>query len=276
MEYKEFQNFLMEMTFQTAKLFGVVDNYKLDSFYRNLEINLLEDILKGKQELVVSSTTFKHSNNYVTPSVASALITSGISLDGTLPIKTYYNVPNRIKNTPELKEYATRRYNEIETSMITYDFMDRIKEFSSDCIKNNKVEMEKTLTAIFTVDDSYLGYIDSNLDDSVFPFIANLIEKEKDVLVRNGYKDTLCYIILEDMGDIKHFDIPTKNALINMASIDYDLLSGKKVTKERIENAKKAVDAAKAYNEETIEKYEDLFNDRLVVSVYVKKAPGGK
>ena len=89
MEYKEFQNFLMEMTFQTAKLFGVVNNDKLYSFYRNLEINLLEDILKGKQELVVSSTTFKHSNNYVTPSVASALITSGISLDGTLPIKTY-------------------------------------------------------------------------------------------------------------------------------------------------------------------------------------------
>ena len=49
MEYKEFQNFLMEMTFQTAKLFGVVDNDKLDSFYRNLEINLLEDLLKERK-----------------------------------------------------------------------------------------------------------------------------------------------------------------------------------------------------------------------------------
>ena len=276
MDYKEFQNFLMEITFQTAKLFSVIDNDKLDSFYNNLEINLLEDLLKGKKELVVSSTAFKHSNNYVTPSIASALITSGISLDGTLPVKTYYNVPNRIKNTDELKQYAARRYNEIESSMITYDFMDKIKEFASDCIKNNKVEMEKTLTAVFAVDDSYLGYIGTNMDDSVFPFIANLLATEKDVLVRNGYKDTLCYRTLEDMGNIRHFDIPTKNALINMASIDYDLLSGKKVTKERIESAKKAVEAAKAYNEETIEKYEDLFNDRLIVSVYTKKAPGGK
>ena len=271
MYYKDYENFLRELTFQTSTLFGCLDEEKLNTFYYSLEQNLLEDILKGKKEIVISSTAFKHSNNYVTPCVASALIASGISADGTLPIKTYYNVPNRLTNSDELKEYALRRYSEIECNFFTYDFMSRIKEFSVDCIKNKKVEIEKTMTALFAIDDNYLGYLYTSLDDSYFPYVSNLLSSQLELLEEKGYKDTLCYRILEDLGDVKHYDIMTKDALINMASVDYDLLSGKRVTKERIENAKRSVEAAKAYNEETIEKYEDLFKDRLTVSVKSKK-----
>ena len=149
--------------------------------------------------------------------------------------------------------------------------MSRIKEFSVDCIKNKKVEIEKTMTALFAIDDNYLGYLYTSLDDSYFPYVSNLLSSQLELLEEKGYKDTLCYRILEDLGDVKHYDIMTKDALINMASVDYDLLIGKRVTKERIENAKRSVEAAKAYNEETIEKYEDLFKDRLTVSVKSKK-----
>ena len=51
-----------------------------------------------------------------------------------------------------------------------------------------------------------------------------------------------------------------------MATIDYELATGKKVSKERIDTAQTLVRAAKAYDEDTITKYEDLFTARLITS----------
>ena len=269
--YKDFEELLREITFQTALMFNVNDEEKLSTFHDILEINYLEEILKNKKYLEVSSTKFKHSNNYVTPAIASALVASGISIDGTLPIRTYYNIPKKIENSPELIEQALKRYNLIESNLITYDFMDRIEQFSINTIRNNDVEIEKTMTALFAVDDSYLGYLSTNMDDSIFPYVSNLLNNQLDTLERSGYKDTLCYRILRDLGDMKHRDILSKVALISMATLDYDLLSGKKLTKERIESAKKDVEIADAYNGDAIEQYVELFNDRLKVSTKVKK-----
>ena len=184
-------------------------------------------------------------------------------LNNGFSIQDSFNIIRNDKNTYLL--------DLIESNLITYDFMDRIEQFSINTIRNNDVEIEKTMTALFAVDDSYLGYLSTNMDDSIFPYVSNLLNNQLDTLERNGYKDTLCYRILRDLGDMKHRDILSKVALISMATLDYDLLSGKKVTKERIESAKKDVEIADAYNDDAIEQYVELFNDRLKVSTKVKK-----
>ena len=135
--------------------------------------------------------------------------------------------------------------------------------------------MEKTLVALFVTDDKHLGYVNTPQDDELFQFTSNLLLSELETLEIEGLEGRLCYNILEEMKGIRHYDFITKSALIAMATIDYDLATGKKVSKERAESAQRLVAAAKAYDEDTMAQFDDSFNNLLIVNGKAKKL-GGK
>lgn len=264
MYYKDVEEFLRGVTFQTAKMFGLIEQEKLANFYEILEKLIVEDILSDSKQLVCYNSTFKHGRNFCTKSVATALIASGISEDGTIPHGVSYEI-EPVENNEGIKKWAKRRYGELSRDL-QEEFIPNLKAFAMDAMRNNKVDLEKTLVAVFTVDDINLGYIDAPLEPDLEYSIACLVQAERDTLEGEGLKESVCYKILEDTTDVRHYNIVTKRALIAMATIDYDLATGKKVSKERIDTAQTLVRAAKAYDEDTITKYEDLFTARLITS----------
>ncbi len=274
MYYKNVEEFVRNVTFQTAKMFGLIEQDKIADFYSIFERLVVEDILSESEELVCYNSTFKHGRNFCTKTVAAALIASGISKDGTIPAGCNYEV-EPVEISEDIKRWASEKYMEHDKVFCPERFVPNLKAVAQDCIKNNKVDMEKTLVALFLVDDKHLGYDTTPGDDELFQISSNLLLSELEILEREGLEGRLCYNILEEMKVIKHYDFMTKNALIAMATIDYDLATGKKVSKERVESAQKLVAAAKAYDEDTMAKFDDSFNNILIVSGKAKKL-GGK
>ena len=274
MYYKNVEEFIRNVTFQTAKMFGLIEQEKLANFYSIFERLVFEDILSDSEKLVCYNSTFKHGRNFCTKTVAASLIASGISKDGTIPAGcNYYVAP--LETNKEVKEWARRKYSEYQKDVLDEGFVPRIKTFAQDCIKNNKVDVEKTLVALFVTDDKHLEYVNTPQDDELFQLTSNLLLSELETLEREGLEGRLCYNILEEMKEIRHYVFLTKGALIAMATIDYDLATGKKVSKERVESAQRMVAAAKAYDEDTMAQFDDSFNNLLIVNGKAKKL-GGK
>ena len=274
MYYKNVEEFIKNVTFQTAKMFGLLDEEKLADFYLIFEKLVVEDILSDSEELVCYNSNFKHGRNFCTKTVAAALIASGISKDGTIPAGCNYEV-EPVETSEDIKRWASERYLEHAKTFMAERFVPNLKAVAQDCIKNNKVDVEKTLVALFLSDDKHLGYDTTPSDPELFQYSSNLLLSELETLEREGLEGRLCYNILEEMKVIRHYDFITKRALIAMATIDYDLATGKKVSKERAETAQRLVAAAKAYDEDTMVRYDDSFNNLLVVNGKVKKL-GGK
>jgi len=274
MYYKNVEEFIRNVTFQTAKMFGLIEQEKLANFYSIFERLVVEDILSDSEKLVCYNSTFKHGRNFCTKSVAAALIASGISKDGTIPSGCSYDV-EPLDTNEQIKEWAKGKYSEYQNDVLNEEFVPRIKTFAQDCIKNNKVDIEKTLVSLFITDDKDLEYVKSPIDKELFQYTSNLLISELSILEREGLEGRLCYNILEEMKVVRHYDFITKSALIAMATIDYDLATGKKVSKERAESAQRLVAAAKAYDEDTMAQFDDSFNNLLIVNGKAKKL-GGK
>jgi len=259
-------NYIYNATLQTQRIFKCIDAKQLNEFKNYLEDAVLFDVIScNEKELNLDK-------NKIPNSIKTALIASGISENGILPMGKGYDLKS-ISITSDAHHYAKRRIIEIEKERLngTYkDNMDRVVSHMRESYATFPI-ISKLVELGILQNERNCGYIqDSKENTDFFEGVTQatwLIQEQ--LLEYYGLKDSIVYGICSDIykrPQAQHYSLAATNALSKMAEID--LLTeieglDEYSDYEGLRFALRNIEAAKVSEPELIKKYEKRFKDKM-------------
>jgi hypothetical protein len=260
----EVENFLNDVTYQTYEIFGSeADEKKLSTFREYLEDITLFDIISCNKSIL----DVQCLNGNVSDNVKTALIASGISRNGTIPIRKQY-VTVGVPVTRDLHYYAKERVIEIDNERLNGNFKEKM-ENNLLKFKQNPYDfpnISELISLGISQNERNCGYVEdlSGLTDFFEGVAFATWLTKKQVLEDAGLENTMTYDICSQIyarPHQKHYPLATAQALKQIAEIEMFALSYgiDEVNDELIQEALRNIEAAKITDKQLIDRYEFAF-----------------
>lgn len=255
---------------QTSEIFGKVATLdKLSEFERYLEDSVLFEIISSKSDVVSINSIGKT----VTKNLQTALIASGISLNGTIPRGSKYQQKSIISNR-QTHFYAKERARMLETELLRAPYSQRIRWLQDYITKNpNSLPNAYELVELgIARRERECGYIEGETKFDAFyngALMALWYIREEDFR-KNKLEDTLAYDICAMVNDspegFRHYPLATNMALRKMAGIEFYIKTegfDKFDNKEELLYTLRNIEAAKVTDSDFIIPFETRFIEMM-------------
>lgn len=259
------EDMITNITYQTYMIFK--DTISLDQitkFKEYLEDAILFEIISCKSSKIVCASNERD----VTENIRIALIASGISKDGKLPEGEKYSP---LTHNVMLQDHynAKKRVREIDVERENGTYINKMNKTINNFQENPQlfINIAELVEMGIAQNERNCGYIEERNDAVLFFEGATqaMWMIKRDLLEHYGYKNSLAYEICESIYErpyLKHYSLPTKIALVNMAEISFEIAkNGRKnfddegLIKETLRN----IEASKITDEEFIVPFEKRF-----------------
>lgn len=259
------QGLLAEISDQTYRIFkSKITLDQLVEFDRILEDAVLFEIISCKSSKIVCSSI----KGNVTENIKIALIASGISKDGKLPEGEEYS--GRAHNVTLQDHYdAKKRVRELDIKREGGTYINKMNLSINNFQSNPQffINIAELVEMGIAQNERNCGYIEERNDAVLFFEGATqaMWMTKRDLLEHYGYKNSLAYEICDSIYKrpyLKHYSLPTKTALVNMAEISFEIAkNGRQNFKDErlIKETLRNIEASKITDEEFIAPFEKRF-----------------
>lgn len=253
---------------QTSSIFGATEE-QLKVFRRYFEDFVLSEIILNGNCSVVE---FGSNENIVTDNLKAALIASGISKDGVLPIGVCYDNKSILSDLG-IYSYANERVKSLETQLLRAPYSDRTM-WVCDYIKKNSDSLPNAYELVelgIARMEREVGYIKCPHFDAFYNGVQFGIMCLRDnSFKKNGLLDTLAYDICKtvNMSDegCRHYSLATNTALKQMAGIDFFVATNgleNYDNEEELMSTLRNIEAAKVTDRTLVEPFEKRFKETM-------------